>query len=83
MDLVSRMKINIEKTYAKVPKIALIGGTSAQLKKHEKATIKDLLHGLLIPSGNDAAITLAVFFGRLLVNKRKLPSKTYLKIFIK
>ena len=73
----------MEKTYVKVPKIAIIGGTTAQLRKHDKISLKDLMYGLMLPSGNDAAITLAVFFGRLLVNKRKFPTKNYLKIFIK
>jgi D-alanyl-D-alanine carboxypeptidase len=73
----------MEKTFVKVPKIAIIGGTTAQLRKHDKISLKDLMYGLMLPSGNDAAITLAVFFGRLLVNKRKFPTKNYLKIFIK
>jgi len=37
-----------------------IGGSSMHLKAQEKITVKELLHGLLIQSGNDAAISLAV-----------------------
>ena len=45
-----------------VPKeAALIEGSSIYLKEGEKITVKDLLYGLLLESGNDAAYTLAVF----------------------
>jgi D-alanyl-D-alanine carboxypeptidase (penicillin-binding protein 5/6) len=38
-------------------------GTSAKLLAGEKVTVKDLLYGLLLPSGNDAAVALAEHFG--------------------
>ncbi|HRW07360.1 MAG TPA: D-alanyl-D-alanine carboxypeptidase family protein [Caldilineaceae bacterium] len=37
----------------------LVGGTSMQLIPGEVATVETLLYGLLIPSGNDAAMALA------------------------
>lgn len=43
---------------------AKIHGTSAGLEMGEYITIRDLLYGLLLPSGNDAAVMLAEFFGR-------------------
>jgi D-alanyl-D-alanine carboxypeptidase (penicillin-binding protein 5/6) len=39
------------------------GGTSAKLKAGEKVSVRDMLHGLLLPSGNDAAVALAEHFG--------------------
>jgi D-alanyl-D-alanine carboxypeptidase (penicillin-binding protein 5/6) len=35
------------------------GGSSAQLVVNDKLTLKDLLYGLLLPSGDDAAIAIA------------------------
>lgn len=43
-----------------VPPEALIGGTTAQLQAGETLSVGDLLTGLLVASGNDAAVTLAV-----------------------
>lgn len=40
-----------------------IEGTSMYLKKGEKLTIKELLYGLMLPSGNDAAMALAYYVG--------------------
>jgi D-alanyl-D-alanine carboxypeptidase (penicillin-binding protein 5/6) len=38
-------------------------GSSAGLKAGEKVPVKDLLYGLMLPSGNDAAVALAEHFG--------------------
>ena len=38
-------------------------GSSAKLLTGEKVSVKDLLYGLLLPSGNDAAVALAEHFG--------------------
>lgn len=42
-----------------VPAGALVGGTSAGLWAGERMRVRDLLYGMLLPSGNDAAMTLA------------------------
>ncbi len=39
------------------------GGSSAKLNAGEKLPVKELLYGLLLPSGNDAAVALAEHFG--------------------
>lgn len=44
-------------------KAATIGGSSINLKKGNKITINDLMKGLLICSGNDAAIAIAEHVG--------------------
>lgn len=38
-------------------------GSSAKLEAGERVAVKDLLYGLLLPSGNDAAVALAEHFG--------------------
>jgi len=45
-----------------------ISGTSAELEEGDSLTIWDLLHALMLPSGNDAATALAEYFGELIMN---------------
>jgi len=47
----------------------LIMGTTAGLLLGDKMCIYDMLHALLLPSGNDAAVALAEYFGNLIKNK--------------
>lgn len=47
-------------------KAAETRGTSARLKRGFFMSVKDLLHGLMLPSGNDAAVCLAENIGRLI-----------------
>jgi len=42
----------------------LVGGSTAYLRAGEKLTLTDLLKAALIPSGNDAAVTIADYVGR-------------------
>ena len=42
---------------------AKTGGSSARLLAGEKVPVKELLYGLMLPSGNDAAVALAEHFG--------------------
>jgi D-alanyl-D-alanine carboxypeptidase len=58
--LSKKYKINMGKCYFRVTSNAAgIRGTTAELESREWATIEDLLHGLMLPSGNDAATVLA------------------------
>ena len=41
-------------------------GTTANLYCGDSLSILDLLYGLLLPSGNDAAVALAQYFGKFL-----------------
>lgn len=54
---------------------AFVEGTSAQLVPNDTLTVWELLHGLMLPSGNDAAFALAEFFGRLLIENGKEEKK--------
>lgn len=41
-------------------------GTSAGFSYSDTLTIYDLLHGLMLPSGNDAAVSLAEWGGKII-----------------
>jgi len=41
------------------------------LQEGDQITIKDLLYGMMLPSGNDAAWALAAYFGKILYQKMK------------
>jgi D-alanyl-D-alanine carboxypeptidase len=41
-------------------------GTTARLREGDRVTLLDLVYGMMLPSGNDAAYTLAEFFGGFL-----------------
>lgn len=45
---------------------ATIDGTIAELQIGDELRLWDLLHGLMLPSGNDAAIAIAEFIGRMI-----------------
>lgn len=49
-------------------------GTTAELETGDVLTVEDLLFGLLLPSGNDAAVVLAESLGRVIQKNRKKPS---------
>lgn len=78
VELAAELKINIDKTYFKVSKnAAQTIGTTANLVENQRVTVLDLLYGLMLPSGNDAAVALAEGFSELLRNftgKRPKPN---------
>ena len=61
-----RLKINMKEEKVLVSKIAAsMTGTSAVLYEGDELTVWDALHGLMLPSGNDAAMVLAEKFGEI------------------
>ncbi|CAD8171849.1 unnamed protein product [Paramecium pentaurelia] len=59
LKLTQQFQLDLDNTYFTVPeKAERIGGTTAQLQSGDKLSIRDLLYGLMLPSGNDAAISL-------------------------
>ena len=67
VQIIRKIKLNSKKTLLQVSKnAASIGGTSAKLKSGDVLSVYDLLHGLMLPSGNDAATCLAEHFGQYL-----------------
>lgn len=45
----------------------ILGGTSAELLPGEKISVTELLYGMMLPSGNDAAQTLGIYFGNYML----------------
>jgi D-alanyl-D-alanine carboxypeptidase len=72
LSLVDEFRINMKNTFFPVSKQAAnIIGTSANLVEGQVVSIYDLLRGLMLPSGNDAAMVLAENFGhRIMFTKR-------------
>jgi D-alanyl-D-alanine carboxypeptidase len=67
LKLVKKFNVDPEARSVKVSKTACMqGGTTAKLIRGDKLTVKELLFGLMLPSGNDAAFALAEYFGCLL-----------------
>ena len=56
-------------------------GTTAHLEEGHSFSVWDLLHALMLPSGNDAAIALAEHFGNFLITEEEKDLNS--KIFIK
>ena len=54
---------NLDETIEVSKKAAGTGGSRLGLKTGDKITIRDLLYGLMLRSGNDAAVTLAEYAG--------------------
>jgi len=74
LKIISRLDIGILKMKVKVSSDTfMINGTSANLVVGDTLTVWDLLHGLLLPSGNDAALCLADYFGYIISEIRLRP----------
>lgn len=57
-------------------------GTSTRIRAGEKLSIRELLYGLLIPSGNDAAVALAESVGRQFAAAGKSDKKDSISRFV-
>ena len=53
----------------------LLGGTTAYLKTNDQLKLIDLLYGMMLPSGNDAAYTLAEYCGGVMLQNSKTNKK--------
>ena len=74
------VNINPKKVYFRASHLACkICGTTAQIKEGLRYSIYDLLIGLMLPSGNDAALVLAENFGRFIAMENSRISLTTLK----
>ena len=54
-----------------LPNAANLLGTSAQLLEEDLLTVEELLYGMMLPSGNDAAESLAMYFGSIILTQGK------------
>ena len=48
-------EVSIDSVVTVSPSAARMNGTTANLLSYDKLTVKDLLYGMMLPSGNDAA----------------------------
>lgn len=72
INLIRKMDIDPQKTYVQVSDYASsMIGTTANLRPGQVISIWDLLHALMLPSGNDAAVALAENFGIYLYYESK------------
>ena len=68
IELCERLNINIDREEVTIGKFeSSIGGTTAELRQGQIYTVRQLLYGLMLPSGNDASLALAVWAGRKLI----------------
>ena len=61
--IVTLENADLKETVTIESKAAGIGGSRLGLKKNDKITVNDLLYGLMLRSGNDAAVALAIHVG--------------------
>ena len=67
LEICERFKMSRKSTYFKVTQWAAeTNGTTANLLDNAWMCIEDLLYGLMLPSGNDAAMVLAENLGAVL-----------------
>lgn len=57
------IKIKVLKSFTRVI------GTKADLKSGDILTLEQLYYGMMLPSGNDAALVIADYFGKILEMK--------------
>lgn len=71
LTLLKRLGLDEKKEIVEVsPMAAETQGTTAELAPGDQLSVWDMLHGLMLPSGNDAAMALAEHFGnKLLIMK--------------
>lgn len=74
--LCRRFKLNLNSETIKISGVASnIRGTTANLRKNDVLSIEQLLYGMMLPSGNDAAFALASHFGNLIFQKYNYTEK--------
>ncbi|CAD8154356.1 unnamed protein product [Paramecium pentaurelia] len=83
LNMCRSMNVQTNNTYAEVSfQASSVGGTTADLLKGDVVSIEDLFYGLMLPSGNDAAMTLAENFGIYAMYQNKIKGKNPLIYFI-
>lgn len=68
LTLIEKLNLDIETTFLTISFEATnILGTVADLAEGDTLSLEEMLYALMLPSGNDAAIALAEYFGGLLL----------------
>jgi D-alanyl-D-alanine carboxypeptidase (penicillin-binding protein 5/6) len=71
LELAAKDPAVLDETLTVSERAARTGGSSAKIKAGEKYLVRDLLYGLMLPSGNDAAVALGEHFGERLREKNR------------
>lgn len=65
----------------KIPSSAAsLNGTTAHLVSNDYLTVRQLMYGMMLPSGNDAAQALALWFGAVMLTEGKVDPNSYLHV---
>ena len=56
--------------------VSEVNGTTANLIEGDTLTVNELMYGMMLPSGNDAAVALAVHFGAVIADEGKKDPET-------
>ena len=75
---INRRRRSYEEVVTISERAAMIDGTSADLQVGDEVKLWDLLHGLMLPSGNDAAISIAEFIGKM-IDKESDPVEKFVE----
>ena len=81
LELLSKWKLDPSKMMVNIlhPNTTeIIGGTTAELITGDRICVKELLYGMMLPSGNDAAQSLGCYFGQfveIIDNYKKKPAE--------
>ena len=70
IDLLEKYRLDPDKIKIKILEMSttpILGGTSADLLKDDKLSVTELMYGMMLPSGNDAAQSMAIYFGNLML----------------
>eukprot|EP00826_Nyctotherus_ovalis_P050011 TRINITY_DN6088_c0_g1_i4.p1 TRINITY_DN6088_c0_g1~~TRINITY_DN6088_c0_g1_i4.p1 ORF type:complete len:316 (+),score=69.67 TRINITY_DN6088_c0_g1_i4:155-1102(+) len=68
IQIISNLHINVTESKIETPcEAAALKGTRAELSEGDVLSVLDMLHAMLLPSGNDAAYALAEYFGLVLL----------------
>lgn len=76
-------KVNEKITISDAITMIASDSTKANLKVGEKVTLRNLLEGMLLPSGNDAAYATAAYVGRKSLQNPKAPQKEAVIEFVR
>lgn len=70
--IAATLKLDLRKLMITVSaKAASIIGTTAALRENDLISLYDLLFGMMLPSGNDAAYSVAEYLGNYIMNSRR------------
>lgn len=76
IEICEQFKIDFQEEMVEICKLDVeIRGTSAKLREADLLSVEQLLYGMMLPSGNDAAFALARHFGSFIFESRDYGQK--------